>query len=381
MNRRDFLAQAAWPVLGSALLGACAALPRSGPLSVEMRSADGPDEVEGLLVNLTPEVLARIQDPPQPAFPPNFLAAASIDPTRIGVGDFLDITIWENEGGGLFTMSGGSTVIPRAEVDPDGRVFVPFAGRLRASGSTLAELRTRIQQALEPLTLRPQVDVRMTDARSRFVTVQGAVASPGLYPIERQTARLGGMLAQAGGATGEPVSVEAVVRRGNVIGRQLLADILRDPRLDIALRPGDQIVLSPIRERFIALGASSSQLEATFPTRPLDLLAAIGAARGLRDFDADPTGIFVLRYEIPAVADALLPGPQPPGVPPGPGRPIVYRLDLTGPEGVFIARRFQMRDGDTMLISNAPLTELRKILQLFNTVVTPVNTIDALPAP
>jgi hypothetical protein len=30
-------------------------------------------------------------------------------------------------------------------------------------------------------------------------------------------------------------------------------------------------------------------------------------------------------------------------------------------------------------VTNAPLTELRKFLQLFNAVVTPVNTVDTFP--
>jgi hypothetical protein len=138
-------------------------------------------------------------------------------------------------------------------------------------------------------------------------------------------------------------------------------------------------VLTPIRERFIAFGASGAQAEFSFPTRPLSLLSALGAARGLRDFDADPTGVFVLRFEDPAVADALLPGPPPEAAPHGPGRPIVYRLDLSQPEGFFVAREFGMRDGDAIFVTNAPLTELRKFLQLFNAVVTPVNTVDTFP--
>jgi polysaccharide export outer membrane protein len=360
-------------------VGGCAALPRSGPLSADMQSAESSEDVEGLLVRLDAAALSAIRNPPQPSFPQAFVAAEPIDPTRIDVGDFLDITIWESEGGGLFTFEGGPTTITRAEVDPAGRVFVPFAGFLGAAGLTLAELRERTREALEPLTLRPQVDVRVNEARSRFVAVQGAVAAPGLYPIERPTAHLSGMLAFAGGSLGEPVSVEAVIRRGDVIGRQLLSDILGDPTLDIALRPGDQIILTPIRERFITLGASSAQVESTFPTRPLTLLSALGVARGLRDFDADPTGVFVLRYEMPEVADALLPGPQPAEVPAGPGRPIIYRIDFSEPEGLFLAGRFQMRDGDAIFVSNAPLTELRKVLQLFNTVVTPINTVDTLP--
>lgn len=377
-TRRSFLRRSA---AAAALLAApgCAALPRSGPLSADMRSAERPEDLEGLVAPLNAEVAERAAAPPPLGFPAEFISGASLDPTRIGVDDLLDITVFEAEGVGLFRNDSGGATLPGAVVDPSGRVFVPFAGSQPAAGATVAELRERIRRALEPLTLNPQVDVRLREPRSRIVTVQGAVARPGLYPIERPTARLSGMLASTGGAVGAPEGVEISVRRGGVIGRQILSELLDDPALDIALRPGDQIVLTPIRERFVVLGASSAQAEIPFPTRPLSLLSALGAARGLRDFDADPTGVFVFRYEDPALANALLPGERPPGVPNGPGRPIIYRLDFSEPEGLFAARRFMMRDGDAIFVTNAPLTELRKFLQLFNSVVAPVNTLDTSP--
>jgi polysaccharide export outer membrane protein len=328
---------------------------------------------------LTADVASRVAGPPPEEFPEAFRAAAPIDPTRIGLDDQIDVLIWESEGGGLFNPEGGVTTISAATVDAAGRIFVPFVGHTQAAGVTLSDLRERLRRALEPLTLAPQVDVRLHEARSRLVTIQGAVASPGVYPIERATAHLVPMIALAGGATDQPERVEVIVQRRGVIGRQILADVLDDPALDIALRPADQVILSPIRERFIVLGASSVQAELPFPTRPLDLLSALGAARGLRDFDADPTGVFVFRYEEEAVADALLPGPEPAAIPRGPGRPIVFRLDLSQPESFFVAREFRMRNRDAIFVTNAPLVELRKFLQLFNAVVTPVNTVDTLP--
>jgi polysaccharide export outer membrane protein len=157
------------------------------------------------------------------------------------------------------------------------------------------------------------------------------------------------------------------------MGAEMLEDIYADPALDIALRPDDVVVLNPIRERFLAIGASSAQAEVPFPTRDLTLLSAIGAVAGLRDFDADPQGVFVLRFEDPAYAEQLLDAPPPPGLPQGDGRPVIYRANLTTPEGLFAARTFMMRDGDAIVASNAPLTELRKFLQIFTSVLTPVQ--------
>lgn len=215
--------------------------------------------------------------------------------------------------------------------------------------------------------------MRLRQARSRMITVQGAVAKPGAYMLDQGFTRLVPVLALAGGSPLPPEQVEVSVRRGPLAGAEMLEDVYADPALDIALRPGDVVVLNPIRERFVALGASSAQAEITFPTRRLTLLSALGAAAGLRDFDADPQGVFVLRVEDRAVADALLPGAEPAAFAGAQGRPVAYRLDLTSPEGLFAAKTFLMRDGDALFAANAPLTEVRKVLQLFTSALIPVQ--------
>lgn len=339
----------------------------------------GASDLEGLVVRLTPDAAKRAQTQTAVGFTEPLLERPPIDTSRIGVGDRLDITVWESQGAGLFNPEGGATTIMAATVDPQGKVFIPYADRQQAAGMTVSELRDRVRVALEPLTLSPQIDIRLSDPQSRLVAIQGAVAQPGVYPITQATVRLAAMIAQAGGATQPAERLEVALRRGGRIARETLSNVFDDPMLDVALRPRDEIVLTPIRERFIVLGATGVQAELTFPSRPLDLLSAIGAAQGLRDLDADPTGVFVFRFEKPAVANALLEGPPPPGFPDGGGRPIVYRLDLSEPDGFFIARRFVIQDGDAIFVTNAPLTELRKFLQLFNAFVTPVNTVNTLP--
>jgi len=356
------------------VLGGCAALPRSGPLASQITTAGESGDLEGLVATLTPELAARVNQPRKRAFDAGFLASRPIDPDRLGVGDTVDVTIWE---GGAPAMFGGS-VLSSVRVEPGGSVFIPYAGRVRAAGATPPELRARIRSALTPLTLDPQIDVRLASAPSRMITVQGSVGRPGPYTLDRGALTLTPMLALAGGSGLPPEQVEVSVRRNGRDSAVMLEDIYADASLDIALRPADQIVLSPIRERFVALGATSNQAEITFPTRALSLLSAIGAARGLRDFDADPTGVFVFRREPRALADALLPGAPPEGLPIGETRPVVYRLDLTAPGAVFTAQTFQMRDGDALFATNAPLTELRKFLQLFSAVLVPVQQTSAI---
>lgn len=353
---------------------ACSALPRSGPLATQIDPPSENGELDGLVVGLTAEIAALASLPPPPGFPAAFLEAGPIDADALGVGDVVEITIWEGPDGGLFSGgAGGAVTLPPLQVEEGGAVVVPFAGAIPAAGRSLADLRRGVRGALAPLTLAPEVSVRLLEPMSRRLTIQGAVGAPGVLTIEPGLARLTPALAQVGGVTGSPDQIEVVVRRGSQSGSERLSRIYADPARDIALRPRDVVVLRPSVARFSVLGATSRQTELPFPSDPLDLLAALGAAQGLRDLDADPSAVFLFRRERPEIADAVLPGPRPEGLPEGPGRPIVYRLDLSTPEAFFTARSFTMRDGDAIFVSNAPLSELRKFLQLFTAVLTPVQ--------
>jgi polysaccharide export outer membrane protein len=378
VSRRAVLVGAA-----SALAGAgCSSLPRSAPLAIELDPGGTENALEGLVAQVTPELAARTNRPTPRRFPDALRAAAEIQPTLIGVDDEIDILVWEPGGAALFgaptedaTASTGASALSGVRVAGNGSVFVPFLGPTRAAGMTPAALRDRLRDGLGSFAAGAEVDVRLRMARSRTVTIQGAVGRPGPYIIDVGFTRIVPMLALAGGSQLPPEQVEVSLRRDGVEGAEILQDIYADPALDVALRPGDVIVLNPIRERFVALGATSAQAEIGFPTRELTLLSALGAAAGLRDFDANPQGVFVLRFEDRALADALLPGPSP--VPMGAAdkglRPVAYRFDLTSGEGIFAAKTFLMRDGDALISTNAPLTEVRKVLQLFTSALIPVQ--------
>jgi polysaccharide export outer membrane protein len=365
----------------AALTAGCAAGPRAGPLATAIDPPDQSDALDGLVVDLTADVATRVTLPPAPGFPAAFLQAGPIDPDRLGPGDVLTLTVWEGGETPLLGGDGGMSRLDDVVIAGSGTIDAPFVGAVRATGATPSQLAARLREALSVVTVAPEVQVSLREPGSRRLTVQGDVARPGLYAIDAATTRLVPMLAQAGGATLPAEQVEVSISRtaggrgdaAVATGVETLEDIYLDPRLDVALRPDDRLVLAAVRKRFLVLGATSTQREIAFPTRELDLLRAIAAAQGLRDFDANPTGVFVFRFEDRALADTLLSAPQPEALPEGPRRPIVYRLDLSRPEALFAARRFGMRDGDAIFVANAPLTELRKFLQIFTSVLTPVQ--------
>ena len=98
-----------------------------------------------------------------------------------------------------------------------------------------------------------------------------------------------------------------------------------------------------------------------FNTDKLDLVEAVGRAGGLTDSRANASGVFVFRYERPETYALVRDGRRPPVVQTA-GVPVVYQINLRDPNGFFTAQRFLMRDGDILYVTNAPSTDLAKVL-------------------
>ena len=78
---------------------------------------------------------------------------------------------------------------------------------------------------------------------------------------------------------------------------------------------------------------------------------------GLNTSLADPTGVFVFRNEPAEVANAVLGRNDLVGA-----QRMVYVLDLTQPTGMFEARDFLVRDGDTVYVTEAPYVQWQKAI-------------------
>lgn len=70
------------------------------------------------------------------------------------------------------------------QVDASGRLSFPLVGIMEVSGKTPRELEQILSLRLSRASIRnPQVTVNLTDTLSQFVTVEGTVQKPGLYPV------------------------------------------------------------------------------------------------------------------------------------------------------------------------------------------------------
>lgn len=341
-----------------ALVSSCG-LPRSGPNKREILAGSVERKGDAHIVTVTPAVSQATAMQPSFGFSEAFRKAGVIGSDVISAGDTLGITVFENVKDDPLLGNTGQRVTPLQEIQVDGQgfIYIPYAGRIKAAGQTPEGLRQAITRQLEDQTPDPQITVTRLAGDGATVSISGQAAANGVYPIEAPTRTLATMLARSGGVAIDPGIAIVRVTRGAHTGKIWLKDLYENPALDIALRPGDKIVIEQDSRSFIALGATGSQNLVPFESETMSALEAIATVGGLSTNSADPTGVFVLREESEAVANAVLGRADLIG-----DQRIVYVLDLTEPTGLFEARDFQIRDGDTLYVTEAPFVQWQKTL-------------------
>ncbi len=105
----------------------------------------------------------------------------------IGPDDILAVNVWKEP-----------EVSQTVTVRPDGKISLPLAGEVAASGLTPKQLETVISHQLENYMSRPEVTVIVHEVKSQRVVVVGEVAKPGSYTLQTPMTVLDA-IAQAGG--------------------------------------------------------------------------------------------------------------------------------------------------------------------------------------
>ncbi|MEE9427213.1 MAG: polysaccharide biosynthesis/export family protein [Paracoccaceae bacterium] len=349
-------------------------LPRSGPNKREIFSGSVQKQGDAFIVEVNDHVTKETAIVPAFGFSPAFINAGRVGSDTISAGDTLGLKIWENVDDGLLSVAGaGATVLDEVQVDGSGFIFVPYAGRIRAAGNTPEAIRRIITEKLNNQTPDPQVMVRRVAGDGATISITGSVGSQGIYAIERPTRTLTAMLARAGGLTIEPEISQVTVFRGNEQGKIWFQDLYKQAEFDIALRAGDRILVEEDSRSFTALGATGSQQRVTFDAQALSAIEAIAQVGGLSTDTADPTGVFVFRNESEEISNQVLGRTDLLGA-----QRMVYVLNLTEPNGVFTARDFVIRDGDTVYVTEAPFVQWSKTLSALTGTLNTAATVNAI---
>ena len=382
-------------------LTACGSLPQSGPSakSIADQYNSTPNGIQ--LVDMTPQIARQLSSQKQSqGFSSAFgsgVTSAKTSPFDIlvGIGDIVEVNIWEAPPATLFgaadlsarggASAGGSrnTTLPEQTVGSEGKISVPFIGQVAVSGRTSSQIEADIVQRLKGKANQPQVLVRLLRNNSSMATVVGEVVTNTRLPLTARGERLLDAIAAAGGPK-QPINKTTVqITRGTTTVAMSLDSVIRDAQHNITLRSGDIITAAFQPLSFTALGATGKNDEVNFEAQGITLAQALARVGGLQDARADAQGIFIFRMED---SKALT---WPRGsttntttatatITPEGKVPVIYRLDLKDPASFFVAQAFAMENKDVMYVSNAPAAEWQKFANLIYTIVLPgVSTVNA----
>jgi polysaccharide export outer membrane protein len=181
------------------------------------------------------------------------------------------------------------------------------------------------------------------------------------------------IIASAGGVRAPVHESYVRVTRGNGSASVPLSIILTRPQENIFVRPGDVVTVVRDPQSFTVIGAAGRNQTVQFDAQGISFAEALAKSGGVLDYRADPQGVFLLRFEPESIARKLLP-PENPLLQQGGMIPIVYRFNMLEASQIFLAQRFPMRNRDILYVSNAPMAELQKMLQIVQSVTSPVVT-------
>jgi polysaccharide biosynthesis/export protein len=368
----------------AAMLLGCSTVPNVGPTRQSViRESKAPDQPY-LLVPITDYIVEQLIAFPGPSLYGKFGDYRGAVEQRIGIGDQVSVAIFEAAAGGLFsqpvstanTTGSHSATVPGQLVQQDGTITIPYAGQISVVGKTTYEVEKEIVDKLTGKAIEPQAIVSLTVPIASSITLSGESVRGGRIPLSTKGDRLLDVIAEAGGIT-TPANVTFLeLTRGKKTVRVPFQTLLNSPKENIFARPGDTLTVVQYPLSFTAIGATNSNANITFDAMGISLEEAIAKAQGFADTKADPEGVFVFRYEPVEVARRY------PGITPAQAAlnlvPVVYLINMRDPGSILLARRFSMHDKDIVYISNSPLNDLQKVLQLASQISSPVVSVGEL---
>jgi len=156
----------------------------------------------------------------------------------IGADDVLAINVWKEP-----------EVSRTVPVRSDGKISVPLAGEVQASGETPRQLEKELATKLQSFISEPEVTVIVTEVKSQKFNILGMVTKPGSYPLTNSSTVLDA-IATAGGFRDFAKQKSVYILRQNPDGGQSrlpfnYKDVIKgkNSAQNIKLQPRDTIVV------------------------------------------------------------------------------------------------------------------------------------------
>ncbi len=349
-------------------LAGCTALPSSGPdgravdfgATVKMsKASNGKPQVVGTdyaLIDLNERMLGYFGATNPTSFSESFrLLRRGAPGIPLGVGDIVAISVFESQAGGLFipadagSRPGNFVTLPAQTIGQDGNISVPYAGRIRAAGRSVAQLQKQIEDQLANRAIEPQVIITKVASRSAQVTVLGDVRAPTKVEISEAGERILDVISSAGGLSAPNVETYITLQRPGRTATISYSTLIANPNENVFVGPGDTVIVNRERRTFAAFGASGLNGRFDFEETNLTLSEALAKAGGLLDGRANPSHVLLYRYVSRQTLADL-------GVDVSKFHatevPVVFRANLRDPSSFFLTQKFAMQDKD---ISTSPI--------------------------
>lgn len=280
---------------------------------------------------------------------------------RVGVGDVLDIVVWDHPELNLPAGEGRNPEQSGLRVQADGTFFYPYVGQVEARGRTPEAIRDDMRTRLTDYIPNPQVEVRVAAYRSQAVSVTGAVNSPSRQPLTDVPLTLLDGIDAAGGLAADADPRIVTIRRG---GRTHIVDLQSfldagSSGANPVLQNGDVVsVARAEQQEAYLLGQFMKPSTVDLTRENVTLTQAVTRVGGLKEDSADARGIFVFRDTE--------------------GGTTVYQLDASNPTAYLIGTKFIVLPQDVIYVTSAPLHRWNRLISSLLPTLTTVRAVDGI---
>jgi len=265
---------------------------------------------------------------------------------RIGPRDVLSITVWDHP---ELTIPAGEfrgADIAGHLVAEDGTIFYPYAGLVKVSGLSVAQIRQVLTNRISRTIAKPQLDVRVASFRSQKAYVVGEVAEPGLVPITDVPLTVVDAVNLVGGVTAESDLLNVTVSRNGKVTYINLLDTYEkgDISQDMILQDGD-IIQVPDRnlQKIFVLGEVTRPASYLMNKGRMSLSEAISDAGGVDQRYSNPARVFVLRGTRESAE--------------------IYHLNSDSPEALILGDKFKLLPRDIVYVDTSELVRWNRVIE------------------